>query len=73
MNIGYRPTFEERSELVIETHLLNFDRDIYGKRMNIQFLNRLRDEKKFGSMDELIHQIEDDKKRAIELINILVN
>jgi len=73
MNIGYRPTFEERSELVIETHLLNFDRDIYGKRMNIQFLNRLRDEKKFGSMIELIHQIEDDKKRAIELINILVN
>jgi len=36
-------------------------------------MKKLRDEKKFGSMDELIHQIEDDKKRAIELINILVN
>lgn len=73
MNIGLRPTFEDRSELVIEVHLLNFDRDIYGKTMNVNFLNRLRDERKFNSIDELIHQIEEDKRKAMELIKVLVN
>lgn len=73
MNVGYRPTFENKSELVIEVHLLNFDRDIYGEELTINFMTRLRDEKKFSSKEELIHQIEDDKKRALELINILNN
>ena len=64
MNIGYRPTFENKHELVLEVHLLNFNRDIYGKTMKIEFLKRLRDEIKFESKDSLIHQIEMDKKVA---------
>lgn len=64
MNIGYRPTFENKHELVLEVHLLNFSRDIYGKTMRVEFLKRLRDEIKFESKDSLIHQIEIDKKVA---------
>lgn len=73
MNIGYRPTFENRNELVIEVHILNFDREIYGRELSINFIHRLRDEKKFATKEELIHQIEEDKKKAVELINVLVN
>ncbi len=73
MNIGYRPTFENRNELVIEVHILNFNREIYGKELCIDFIHRLRDEKKFASTEELIHQIEEDKKKAVELISVLVN
>ncbi|MDQ7818252.1 MAG: bifunctional riboflavin kinase/FAD synthetase [Melioribacteraceae bacterium] len=73
MNIGYRPTFENRAELVIEVHILNFDRDIYGKELKVDFIKRLRDEKRFESKEELIYQIEEDKKKALELINVLVN
>lgn len=73
MNIGYRPTFEEKTELVIEVHILNFNKDIYGEELRIDFMKRLRDEKKFESKEELINQIEEDKKKALELINVLVN
>jgi riboflavin kinase / FMN adenylyltransferase len=68
MNIGYRPTFENKHELVLETHILNFNRDIYGQTLRIEFLKRLRDEKKFESKESLIHQIELDKKTAQKMI-----
>lgn len=68
MNIGYRPTFENKHELVLEVHLLNFNRDIYGKAIKIEFLKRLRDEVKFESKDSLIKQIETDKNIAQGII-----
>ena len=68
MNIGYRPTFENKHELVSEVHILNFDRDIYGKYFKVEFLKRLRNEKKFESKEDLIHQIEADKKEAQKFI-----
>jgi riboflavin kinase / FMN adenylyltransferase len=71
MNIGYRPTFENKHELVLETHILNFNRDIYGKILRIEFLKRLRDEKKFESKESLIHQIELDKKTAQQILSSL--
>ncbi|MFA7227901.1 MAG: bifunctional riboflavin kinase/FAD synthetase [Melioribacteraceae bacterium] len=64
MNIGYRPTFENIQEMVLEVHLLNFSRDIYGESMKVEFLRRLRDEVKFESKDSLINQIEIDKREA---------
>lgn len=73
MNIGLRPTFGDTLELVIEVHLLNFNRDIYGANLTVDFIKRLRDEKKFESKTELINQIEEDKKKAIELINVFNN
>ncbi len=68
MNIGFRPTFENKHELVSEVHILNFDRDIYGKYFKVEFLKRLRNEKKFESKEALIHQIEADKKAAQKFI-----
>ena len=68
MNIGFRPTFENKHELVPEVHILNFDRDIYGKYFKVEFLKRLRNEKKFESKEDLIHQIEADKKEAQKFI-----
>jgi riboflavin kinase/FMN adenylyltransferase len=64
MNIGYRPTFENIEELVLEVHLLDFSLDIYGASMKVEFIKRLRDEVKFESKDSLIRQIETDKRAA---------
>lgn len=69
MNIGYRPTFENKHELVPEVNILNFNRDIYGEKIKVEFVKHLRDEKKFESKESLIHQIEIDKKEAEVLLN----
>ena len=62
-NIGFRPTIndEERPVLSIETHVLDFNRDIYGKRIAVEFWCRIRDELRFTSLDELIARIRKDK------------
>lgn len=67
MNIGYRPTFENKHELVPEVNILNFNRDIYGEKIKVEFISRLREEKKFESRELLIHQIELDKKEAVKI------
>ena len=52
-NIGTRPTFESAEEHVIETHVLDFDSNLYGSRLRVGFVQRLRDEKKFDGVDAL--------------------
>jgi FAD synthase len=69
MNIGVRPTFENKQEQVLEVHLLNFNRDIYGKNLRIEFIKRLRDEKKFDSKEDLIKQMQSDKQLAADVFN----
>ncbi|MBR2453271.1 MAG: bifunctional riboflavin kinase/FAD synthetase [Clostridia bacterium] len=61
-NVGAKPTvkIDERN---IETYILNFEGDLYGKKIEIEFLKRIRDTKKFDSLGELKKQIEEDKKR----------
>ena len=73
MNIGMRPTFENQTRIVIEVHILDFNKIIYGKKISVDFIKRIRDEKRFESKEELIRQIELDKHKAIEIINALVN
>jgi riboflavin kinase/FMN adenylyltransferase len=63
-NIGIRPTFGKDSEPSIETYILNWDGDLYGDVLRVRFLHRVRDEKKFNSIDELIAQIKKDVGRA---------
>lgn len=58
-NIGIRPTFEE-SKLTVETHIFDFNDDLYGKEVRINFVERLRDEKRFESVDKLVEQINQD-------------
>jgi riboflavin kinase/FMN adenylyltransferase len=65
-NIGVRPTFGE-SERTIETHLLKFSGDLYGKDVRLAFVQRLRDERRFEDVDALRAQIEADRRRAERL------
>jgi riboflavin kinase/FMN adenylyltransferase len=66
-NIGVRPTFGEGERAVIETHVLGFERDLYGASMRLGFVQRLRDERAFDSVDQLRAQIEADRQRARSL------
>jgi riboflavin kinase / FMN adenylyltransferase len=63
-NIGVRPTFGDVAERVIETHLLDVNRELYGERLRLGFVQRLRDERAFESVDLLRAQIEADRQRA---------
>ncbi len=62
LNVGSRPTFSagEDSPPVLEVHILDFDKPIYGKRVEVIFHRRLRDERRFASPDELARQIATD-------------
>jgi riboflavin kinase/FMN adenylyltransferase len=58
ISIGVNPTFTpDKQTLSVEAYLLDFDADIYGKELNIEFVARLRDELKFDSVDALVEQI----------------
>jgi riboflavin kinase/FMN adenylyltransferase len=65
-NIGFRPTVntEETASLSIETHMLEFDQDVYGKDATLEFLVRLRDERRFSGKAALIERIQKDKENA---------
>lgn len=63
-NIGVRPTFHQPSATVVETHLLDIERDLYGARMRVSFVQRIRDERTFDGVDALKAQIAADCNRA---------
>jgi riboflavin kinase/FMN adenylyltransferase len=67
-NIGIRPTFNE-TEPTIETHLLRYSGDLYGRRVRLSFVQRLRDERRFDDVDALRAQIEADRRRADHLFS----
>jgi len=61
LNIGLRPTLAlAKPVLRVEAHLLDFQGDLYGQELEVEFVRKLRDEKKFGSMAELTDQIQRD-------------
>ncbi|MHB8776863.1 MAG: bifunctional riboflavin kinase/FAD synthetase [Anaerolineales bacterium] len=67
-NVGFNPTFTPDKHIQsIEPHLLDFDRNIYGEELKLEFVARLRDELKFTSVEALVEQIQDDidKTRTI--------
>lgn len=66
INIGHNPTFGEQS-LSIEAHLLNFSDDLRGKTLHLFFLRRLRDERKFPSVDALVTQLQNDRIDSLQL------
>jgi riboflavin kinase/FMN adenylyltransferase len=63
MNLGPRPTFGE-SAVALEAHLFGADRDLYGSRVRVDFIARLRDTKKFPGPDELARQLALDEQMA---------
>ena len=66
-NIGRRPTFDE-GHVSIETHLIDFEGDIYGERLEIEIIARIREEKKFSGPDELVAQIAADVRTVGEML-----
>ena len=68
MNIGVRPTFDGEGE-TLEVHLFDFDREIYGMEVQIQFVDRIRDEQSFSGVDELIDQLKKDKVSVQNRLN----
>lgn len=65
-NIGYKPTFNNEQSLKpsIEVHIFDFNREIYGQKVTVSWFKRIRSEKKFHNVDELIEQISKDKAVA---------
>jgi riboflavin kinase/FMN adenylyltransferase len=70
-NIGTRPTVDTSGKTTIETHIFDFDHDLYGTRMRLAFVQRLRDERAFESIDALKSQIASDCARARVLFDRL--
>ena len=69
-NVGIRPTFGDSSELTIETYILGFDGDLYGKYVRVEFYKYLRNERKFDSPADLTAQIEDDINNTKQVFDL---
>lgn len=65
-NLGFKPTFHSDNKIspTVEVHLFDFNESIYGEEVSIQWIERIRSEKKFDSIDQLVSQIQEDKKQA---------
>jgi riboflavin kinase / FMN adenylyltransferase len=70
-NIGVNPTFGDNGATTIETHVLHYNRELYGQRVQLGFVQRLRDERRFDDVDALRAQIEADCRRAERLFTRL--
>lgn len=69
LNIGTRPTFnQEQKEVRIEVHLFDQKEDLYGKQLVLEFISRIRGEKKFDGAESLIHQLNKDRKSALQVL-----
>jgi riboflavin kinase/FMN adenylyltransferase len=66
-NVGIRPSFEG-TEQTVETYIFDFEQNLYGQRLTLEFVERLRPEKKFNSIDELVAQITYDAQEARTLL-----
>jgi riboflavin kinase / FMN adenylyltransferase len=72
VNVGVRPTFESGRGLLVEAHLIGFEGDLYGQQLRIAFLERMRGEKHFDSVDELVEQMQRDLVEAQKIADRLL-
>lgn len=68
-NIGRRPTLDNGTDITIETHLLDFDQNLYGRQLTLQFIERIRDEKRHSSLAALVQQLQDDARQTRLLLS----
>jgi riboflavin kinase / FMN adenylyltransferase len=68
VNVGIRPTFETGRGLLIEAYLIDYDGDLYGQNLRIAFVSRLRGERRFPSVEDLISQMHRDVAEASEIL-----
>ena len=71
LNIGVRPTFHSELNRTIEVHIFDFNESLVGKQLTVYFINRLSQEKKFSSKEELMTQLQSDKEECIKFIEML--
>lgn len=69
LNIGTRPTLDNGESRSIEVHLLDFDGDLYDRTLTVEFVRRLRDEKKFRNRGELINRLKADEQEVRSILN----
>ena len=69
LNIGYRPTLNNGKERSIEVHILDFEGDLYGKDITVEFAHRLREERTYANTEELTAQLMRDEKMVRELLS----
>ena len=67
MNIGYNPTFDSKQR-TLEVHILDFNKDIYGEELRVEFVKRIRKEKKFNSEQELKNTLKIDENKIRNLL-----
>ncbi len=70
VNLGFRPTLTQGQQYTFEVHILDFNEDIYDQQLTVEFLHLVRDEMKFGSVDELKGQIANDCSMARKLLSV---
>ena len=72
LNIGNRPTISDL-KYVIEVHLFNFSSNIYNEEIKVEFIERVRGEKKFSDLDKLKFQLKIDATNRKKIFNLLIN
>ena len=67
-NLGWRPMVDGE-DLLLEVHLFDFEADLYGRRLEAQFVAKLRDETRFPTIDDMVRQMKNDESRAREMLS----
>jgi len=73
LSLGNRPTFHEHGEVIPEFYIFDFDKNIYGKGLGVNLVEKIRDEEKFNSVEELISQMKKDEETGKEILSKLIN
>jgi riboflavin kinase/FMN adenylyltransferase len=73
LSLGSRPTFHNDGDVIPEFYIFDFDRDIYDKIMHVNLVQRIRNEEKYDSVDELIIQMKKDEVKGKEILSKLIN
>lgn len=69
VNVGVRPTFETGRGLLVEAHLIGFEGDLYGETLRIAFVERMRGERRFETVEALVEQMQRDVERAKQALS----
>ena len=68
LNIGNRPTIGNGETVSVEVNLMDYEGDLYGQRLTVEFVSRLRDERRFASRNELMAQLAQDAETAKRIL-----
>jgi len=69
MSIGHNPTVNDTNEIFLEVNIFNFDKDIYGEKIKIRFVEYIREEVKFNSLEELTKKLDEDKQKTLNIFS----